>query len=370
MAQIEHESLTVVRGTCRALFAYDLGWSADLAACERRISAAKTRATIKRRRRAPSYFEYASPPLRVAQQMTPIPLGDFETHQDVEMTLYAFGAVSVAYQIAIEGPFERLLTLSEALYDNQAILTHSRDCAEALLSIVLPHVVRPGVSDTVEDYVIYEIAEVRPDLAKPDIQRRFSSEIVQVLRSERDPLSAGEVADALSCAISFSPDDLALIDWNASMVFDEEPEDVFSVLEFANIQLMQMRSLDERLDVAMEEAYEALRVSKGRLLRLPGASGRTLWRVAEMQADGAMLFEGVSNALKLVGDPYLARVYRLASQRFHLAQWDASISRKLGTLNSIYEKVSDRSASIRLEVLEWIIIVLIALSMVIPFLTS
>ena len=77
-----------------------------------------------------------------------------------------------------------------------------------------------------------------------------------------------------------------------------------------------------------------------------------------------MLFEQVTNALKLVGEQFLARVYRLASQHFRLAEWDASISRKLATLDSIYAKTADRAASRRMEVLEWIIIVLIALSII------
>jgi len=69
-----------------------------------------------------------------------------------------------------------------------------------------------------------------------------------------------------------------------------------------------------------------------------------------------------------VGDQYLARVYRLASQRFHLEEWDASILRKLDTLNSIYGKMSDQAATRRLEMLEWIIIVLIAVSIGVSFL--
>ena len=70
----------------------------------------------------------------------------------------------------------------------------------------------------------------------------------------------------------------------------------------------------------------------------------------------------MTNTLKLLGDQYLARVYRLASQRFHLEAWDASILRKLQTLENIYGKMSDRAGTRRMEVLEWIIIALIALS--------
>jgi uncharacterized Rmd1/YagE family protein len=76
----------------------------------------------------------------------------------------------------------------------------------------------------------------------------------------------------------------------------------------------------------------------------------------------------VTNTLKLLGDQYLARVYRLVSQRFHLEDWDASILRKLETLESIYGKMSDRAGTRRMELLEWIIIVLITISIAVSFL--
>ena len=92
--------------------------------------------------------------------------------------------------------------------------------------------------------------------------------------------------------------------------------------------------------------------------------------ISQWQVDSAILFEGVNNVLKLIGDQYLARVYRLAAQRFHLADWDASIFRKLETLESIYQKISDQMVSRRMEVQEWIIIFLIAISIVLPFFVS
>jgi uncharacterized Rmd1/YagE family protein len=75
----------------------------------------------------------------------------------------------------------------------------------------------------------------------------------------------------------------------------------------------------------------------------------------------------VNNALKLIGDQYLARVYKLAGDRLHLPQWDASILRKLQTVDSIYQKMNDEQQARRMEVLEWIIIVLIALSIGLAF---
>jgi uncharacterized Rmd1/YagE family protein len=83
--------------------------------------------------------------------------------------------------------------------------------------------------------------------------------------------------------------------------------------------------------------------------------------------DSAMLFERVTNTLKLLGDQYLARVYRLAAQRFHLQSWDTTILRKLDTLDNLYDKMAGQTGNRRMEILEWIIIILIALSILVPF---
>ncbi|MDP2381556.1 MAG: hypothetical protein Q8N00_01995 [Nitrospirota bacterium] len=99
----------------------------------------------------------------------------------------------------------------------------------------------------------------------------------------------------------------------------------------------------------------------------PGSHDKDTTHIAQLQVDGALLFERVTNTLKLLGDQYLARVYRLAPQRFHLEAWDASILRKLEALESIYGKMSDRATTRRMEVLEWIIIVLITISIAVSF---
>jgi hypothetical protein len=193
----------------------------------------------------------------------------------------------------------------------------------------------------------------------------YAPYVAQLLRSEPSRLSREEVADALACRISFGPDDIALIDWEAALLVDRDADDVRDVLEFANVELLEMRYLDEQLDDALGEAYEALSRQSWRRVWLPGSFRADLRRIGALQVDSAVLFEGVNNALKLLGDQYLARVYRLVSGRFHLAEWDASILRKLGALESIYQKVSDLASTRRMEVLEWIIILLIALSIVI-----
>jgi uncharacterized Rmd1/YagE family protein len=89
--------------------------------------------------------------------------------------------------------------------------------------------------------------------------------------------------------------------------------------------------------------------------------------IGQLQVESAVLFEGINNALKLLGDQYLARLYEQVAKRYHLDAWDESILRKLRTLDSIYAKIEGAQSSARLEFLEWIVIVLIALELFIPF---
>jgi hypothetical protein len=197
--------------------------------------------------------------------------------------------------------------------------------------------------------------------------RTMAARSRQVLRSERQDLSDQEVDDAIAARISFGTEDLTIVDWNAALLIDREGEDVRAVLDFANVELLEMRYLDQRLDRALDQAYDAISRPSLNLLQVFGYYSSALRRVGELQMDNAILFEGVNNTLKLLGDQYLARVYRLINKRFHLDEWDASILRKLQTLESIYEKISNQATNRRMEVLEWVIIILIAASLALEF---
>jgi hypothetical protein len=351
---------SIQRGTCYALFAYDTALSIKLDDAERRIHEATQRETIRHKRRAPSYFEYQPPPLRITQEIQPIHLGEYRSRANVDLVLYDFGAVSVIYGIPIQGPLAELLRLSEELYDNQLLLADSRRRVEQLLKSLGSAATKGCIADIVEDYVIFHIEQFTSAFDAREFCSQHAQEIAQILRAERQPLSEQEIEDALASKLSFGKDDIALVDWNASLLLDREGDDIRTVLEFANVELLEMRYLDQKMDRSLDQAYEALSKRAWNLPRMLGSYGADLRNVAELQVDNAVLFEGVNNTLKLLGDQYLARVYRLANRRFHLEDWDASIIRKLQTLESIYEKISDQAVNRRMEILEWVIIILIA----------
>jgi len=358
------EHATITKGTCFALFAYDVGHSINLTDAERRIAAGTERGRLRHKTRAPQYFEYRPAPLRLVQEGSVFDVSQYQASPTVEAMVYDFGAVTVTYRFPINGPFARLLDLSESLYENERLLAESRTRVEQLIQVLGLAIERPAIAQEVEDYIIFSIESHVPE--NPPLWTSNETDLAQILRAERTPFSNQEVADALSCRISFGQEDAAVIDWHSAVLFGKEMEDVRAVLEFANVELLEMRMLDEQLDRALDEGYEALS-RKPHLLSLPGSHEKDTMHIAQLQVDSALLFERVTNTLKLLGDQYLARVYRLVSQRFHLEAWDASILRKLQTLESIYGKMSDRAGTRRMEVLEWIIILLIALSIALPF---
>src|SRR5262249_33968875 len=174
-----------------------------------------------------------------------------------------------------------------------------------------------------------------------------------------------EMAEALAMRTAYLPDEVVLVDWFAAILAGDDMEDERVVLELSIAELLELRNLDEQLDRGIEEAYGILNRRRGWWtgLRAPVSDLDT---VAQAQADAAVLFEGVDNALKLLGDQYLARLYRVVSERFHLPKWDAAIERKLRVLDSIHEKLSSRANTRRFELLEIVVILLILVEILMP----
>jgi hypothetical protein len=347
-------------GTCFALYGFEVAHAIDLDLAER-VLAAPERVRIKAPRRAPSYFEYRPAPLRVTVQSEPLAVGTWRTSPTAEIVVYDFGAVSVGFAIPLAGPLDDLPALAEGLSGNQELAAAARREVDQLVAALAGAVTRPHIPGVVEDYAIFQVAEFAEPCDPDDLAGVYAELVGRVLRAEARRLSAQEVSEATALRLSFGPGDVTVIETDAAFVYDPEAEDVRAVLELANIQLLEMRYLDQKLDETLDGAYEQLARQRG-----PRLSPPELRRLAGLQLDAAVLFEQVSNALKLIGDQYLVRVYGMAGRRFHLAEWDASIGRKLQTLESIYQKVSDRAATRRMELLEWIIIGLIAVSILLP----
>src|SRR5206468_4636252 len=135
-------------------------------------------------------------------------------------------------------------------------------------------------------------------------------------------------------------------------------------VEFANLQLLEFRHIDDRLDKRLAAASETMEPWTRSVLPFWRIQGRPLRALGELKVEANGLFERAGNALKLVGDPYLARVYRLLAARFHLETWQRSIERSLHVAEDVYRVMADQAAAFRGELLEILVVVLIMLELV------
>jgi hypothetical protein len=363
---------------CHAYFAFDVGYAIDLAAAERLLAGQPQREGMRHTRKAPPYFEYRPLPLRVDRPVGASLSGDMCCHGVCECLVFDFGAISVSYKLPLPRSLDDVRAFAARLGDAAALVADARSHVRSLLEALRPAITRPHLDDAVEDYFVYQVPCAMPDQGESASEMSsfvradtpLGGALAGILRAEPSRMSVQEITEALSATISYGPGDVAIIDWNAAVLIDADAEDVLSVLEFANVEALEMRHLDDRLDAALEEAFAIIAEERGGGVRLwlplVGRDLAEMRRIAHLQIDNAALFESVNNALKLIGDQFLARVYRLAAERFHLPERDAAVLRKLGTLESIYGKLADQRAARRMELLEWIVIILIAVSIILP----
>lgn len=353
----------IMHGVCHAVFAFDIGFAIDLDEAERAIAAISRRAVILKKKRAPQSIQSHDVPLSITEATPTFDLAGYSSASTVDIVLYPFGAASVRFSFAIHNSLVDLVGLSEALYDHHPLAQQARQHLERLVESLGDAISKPRLAPPVEDYILFEIAESPGRTIESFLNERRDI-LAKILRAEHETLSNQEVTDALAQSIAYGVRDGVIIDWHAALLLGPDADDVRAILEYANVQLVQMRSLDDELESILDSSYELLARFKGIRQSFLGIGGSELRRLGVLHADSAILFEAATHSMKLVGDQYLSRVYRSVSQRFHLPQWGANINRKLETIDTIYDKMNDRQATVRLEVLEWIIIILILIEVV------
>ncbi|MFO0981104.1 MAG: hypothetical protein U1E76_05020 [Planctomycetota bacterium] len=285
--------------------------------------------------------------------------------------LFDFGGLVVSFRAPLPDVRSDRLHLSR-LARFQPPVDAAREIAAGLIEQLHSAIARPHLDDLTEAYTVFDLRGAGEEVS--DLERREAPYLAELLRGEGGPLSAQEIRDALKSGVSFSPHDLVIADYDAALLWGLEAsdvEDVFDILEFANSQLLELRTLDRRLDRRITALYGPPGRAgdrRGFRPRLTGSLGQRLNALAELKLDSALLAERLQNAFKIIGDLYYARIYRAAAQRLHLEQWERSTERKLDVVSDIYDTTAKQIESRRLEALEWIVMILILVEVVMGFL--
>jgi hypothetical protein len=318
---------------------------------------------LPRRRRTPSSIAYRPPPLRVRLPAREIALPELgPVRASAEATVFDFAAVSLAMHVPFFLPHASLVRLANGLAEPTELVRVARSLLQPLHHQLLPAIQSPSWQDDLsEEYFVFQLPPDDASLSPALALQSHASWLAGLVRLESGPLSSEEVAEALRLYIRYSPDDLFVADWAAAVLIDQDCDETLQTIEFANLQLLEFRHIDNRLDDSLAVAYRVIHALNQSWLPFWRSHGRSLRVLGELKVEANGLFERTENVLKLVGDQYLARVYRLMAGRFHLQEWEQSILRKLEVGEGVYQVVSDQTDTYRAEFLELIVVVLIVL---------
>jgi hypothetical protein len=217
-----------------------------------------------------------------------------------------------------------------------------------------------------EDYYIFHLTASEGLLAA-DLLRERGREISQIVTGEALPLSDAERAEVLQASMSYYPNDLVVVGWNAAFVFDSEAgaESAIRLLEYANSQLLQFRHYDDLLTRELTDAYRSLQKRGGPLRgwRMRPAAARLRFVSLEV----TQLTEHTTNALKFVGDMFSARLYKLASTKIGVAEYLSLVHEKLRTADELYGFMIEQFHQSRGFLLEVLVVIILIIELVFLF---
>ena len=349
-------------GAFHAYFVYDVADTIDLARLASLGGAGVARAPLQLRREASSGFiEFETQP--VLAPIPPLPGG-----VAARAKIFDYGVVSIRLTLPFSGPWQEFATFTRRLRGDQELPRLANAALEALLLEIGPALDEPHES-LVEDYFVFEVEAFETALDAAQLLSAHAGELATLVQCEERQLMEAEASEALRVNFAYFDDDLAIVQWDTAFVYDrgEGAQAALDILEFANTQLVELRTYDKRLDAELDTIYalDPKRPTRrfGRRQAQDAAD-----RLRYLIVDIAELTDRSSNALKIIGDAYYARFYRGAGGRLGLKDWQKQIDSKLETVNEMYHFFTDQAQASRSEFLEIIIILLIVFEIVVGLL--
>jgi len=310
--------------------------------------------------------EYQNPPLSFEGAAIGAPLVE---GLPARVRVYDYGVISLAFTRPFDGSWDELVALGARLIDNVPLDAEAERCCRFVADRLAPALERPRETFLYEDYAVF--ATMPEDGATAEtLVAAHGADIAQLLRGEPGTLSQQEVDEVLRHRLSYLATDLVVPTWNAAFVCDTEAgiDAAIEILEFGNSQLMQFRYYDQRLDAELARTYADLQRDHGAYLLGSRRYTRAARRIHAHAIDVRELVDRTENALKFVGDIYLARVFALIGARLGLERWKGQVRDKLQTLDGISHFAVEQSGIVRGELLELTIIAILVLELVLFFL--
>ncbi len=269
-----------------------------------------------------------------------------------------FGAISITYQVSFESTLEALRT-ELGLIDG-AYQDYARADAERVCKLIAPYVKQPHFFNLHTDYTVIAV-DFDAQLDTREFKELYGATIASLLRFETETLSDYQKQDILETAIGYYRGDLIIIDSEAAFVYDEDYAALLDLFEFSNIQYLELMCFDQVLAKRLNQLYErkGTLIQKRQYIPVIGLPRNPVADLGRLKVDISVISEQIQNSIMLANEPYLTEIYALLSEKLDLNGWKAAITSKLEIIRDVHNVYYNRLLTIRSEILEVLIIILI-----------
>jgi len=326
----------------------------------REILAAPTLTQPPLKHPTPSYIRYQRPP--VVESIEPLVLEGGERLSGV-IKYYDYGVVSVVFQLPFSGAWDALINMASHWVWDVDLTSHAAGIVHKKIERALPALTKRYSEFLSEDYFIFHLREITGHPSASDLIRLHGGHLAQIVRGDTLPLSDGECQEVLQSRISYYPDDLVVIGWNAAVVYDSVTgaETAIQLLEYANSQLLEFRHYDDLLSKELDSVYDSLEEGTGILARWRMARSAT--RLYTVLLEVMELTEHADNAIKFLSDMFAARLYKLAALKVGVPDYKNLVTQKIDTAENLYRFMVDQFNQSRAFVLESAVVIILIIEL-------
>lgn len=393
-------SLTVKEGKLRVLFAFEIGRGVDVEAASKRVREVGTASvTQMKAKRGSPYFGFDPPPLLV-QQVTSadFPFKAHRAERLVELRIWPFGVVSVEYTITITAgtSWTDVTEVRRLVSEQPQLELDARTRVTELVKTLGDSVSQPLIADVVEDYVIAQIDAFEGEMTAGQFVKEHREAITSFLRQEDpgDVPSRDVIRDVMKGRFSWTTGDVTVIDWDGAIVFGADNDDICKLLELVQVQLLELKHLENLLTSKANTVYDHVTKALNRYSIVRGASNLRRMQIGlgtrvhdavelvtlglllrdpleetgaeleQLELDVGQAYSTVANAVNLLGHATLHRIYRIATNRCHFGELRKGIEQELEKLSGLLDRIESRKKTKEGHRMEFTVILLIVVEII------
>ena len=348
-----------LQGSVLVLIQFDVCEEINLDALRDIFGARRQEASFKHP--APGYVRFERAP--VVEPVEPLILESGE-RLDVQIKYYDYGVLSVVFELPFSGDWDTLVRLASRWVWDTDFTSFAQKIVKQKIERARPALVKLYDSWLHEDYFVFHVRDIAGNPSAAELLSTQGGRIAQIVRGENVPLSDGEQQEIMQSKISYYPNDLAVISWNAAFLYDSAAgaETVIQLLEYANSQLLEFRHYDELLTRELKSVYDFMDKGSGIFARWRTA--RRASRLHTVLLDVDELTERADNAIKFLSDMFSARLYKVAASKIGVTDYKNLVNQKVHTAEELYRFMVDQFHQSRAFVLELMVVIILIIDLI------